>query len=296
MSPRDGWYPPSSPLPVDDGIRARSRRGPIGESWWSRRFLDLLESFGMGGRFDRGRTYARKGQVISLEVEPGTVSALVQGSRPRPYRVRIALPRLSEADWRRAEDAMVSRAAFLAKLLAGDMPEDIEEAFVACSLDLFPAARDDLTTSCSCPDWANPCKHIAAVYLLLAEAFDEDPFLILGWRGRARHELLGNLRALRGSVPAPSDPEDADDQWASVVGADVPPLADRVDDFWEVGAELTGMRLDPSPPEVADAVLRGLQPLERDAAGRPLADLLAPAYEATTVTARDRLLGDAPEA
>lgn len=289
---RDGWFPPSAPLPVEGGIRARSRRGPIGESWWSRRFLALLESFGMGGRFDRGRTYARKGQVVSLEVEPGTVTALVQGSRARPYRVRIGLPRLSEADWRRAEDAMVSRAAFLAKLLAGDMPEDIEEAFAACSLDLFPAVRDDLATNCSCPDWANPCKHVAAVYLLLAEAFDDDPFLILRWRGRSRDELLGNLRALRGTTPAPSPPGDVDDPWAQIVGMVVPSLEGRADDFWETGDELTGLRFTPDPPRVADAVVRGLTPLERGAAGRPVTDLLTPAYASIAAASRDRLLND----
>jgi uncharacterized Zn finger protein len=287
------WYPPpSAPRPVEGGLRARSRRGAIGESWWSHRFLEMLESFGVGGRLDRGRTYARKGQVISLEVEPGKVTAQVQGSRARPYRVQISLSRLSEADWRRAEDAMVSRAAFLARLLAGEMPDDIEEAFAACSAGLFPARPAELGDDCSCPDWARPCKHVAAVYYLLAEAFDDDPFLILTWRGRPRDELLANLRALRGTEAPAASPDADDDPWAAIEAADHPAVADRVDGFWDIGAALTDLRLAPTAPQPADATVQGLDPLDRDVAGEPLVERLRPAYEPIITTARNRLLGN----
>jgi uncharacterized Zn finger protein len=250
------WYPPpSAPRPVEGGLRARSRRGAIGESWWSHRFLEMLESFGVGGRLDRGRTYARKGQVISLEVEPGKVTAQVQGSRARPYRVQISLSRLSEADWRRAEDAMVSRAAFVARLLAGEMPDDIEEAFAACSAGLFPARPAELGDDCSCPDWARPCKHVAAVYYLLAEAFDDDPFLIFAWRGRGKDELLANLRTRRGGG-RPQSPAPEHDTWPAVAGA---PLADCLEGFWDFTGALPEVR--PRPAAVADALLRQLDPL-----------------------------------
>ena len=285
----NGFPPPSAPRPVEGGLRARSRRGDIGESWWSHRFLDLLDSFGLGGRLDRGRHYARKGQVISLEVAPGQVAASVQGSRARPYRVKVSLSRLSEADWRRAEDAMVERAAFLARLLAGEMPDDIEEAFAACSTGLFPASHEELDTACSCPDWARPCKHVAAVYYLLAEAFDEDPFLILTWRGRPREVLLDNLRALRGTeepLPMP----DRDDPWTAVERADHPSLDERIDEFWQAGPALAELRLAPGPPRPVDATLRGLDPLERDVAGRSIVEVLRPAYETITAGARAQLL------
>ena len=285
------WYPPPAPpRAVEGGLRAKSRRGDIGESWWSHRFLDLLDSFGIGGRLDRGKAYARKGQVISLEIEPGRVTAQVQGSRARPYRVQISLDRLSEADWRRAEDAMVSRAAFLARLLAGEMPDDIEEAFADCSSGLFPTEHDELDTDCSCPDWARPCKHVAAVYYLLAEAFDDDPFLILAWRGRHRDVLLANLRALRGSEPPASTAVDADDPWTPIEQADHPPLSERIDGFWDTGPALDGLRLTPSAPRPADAIVRGLDPLEREVGGEPVVETLRPAYEALTAGARARLL------
>lgn len=284
-----GFPPPAAPRPVEGGLRARSRRGAIGQSWWSHRFLDLLDSFGIGGRLDRGRHYARKGQVISLEVLPGQVSGSVQGSRARPYRVRIALPRMSEADWRRAEDAMVERAAFLARLLAGEMPDDIEEAFADCSTGLFPTSHDELDTECSCPDWARPCKHVAAVYYLLAEAFDDDPFLILTWRGRPREVLLDNLRALRGTeVPAASP--DHDDPWATVEQADVAALDERIEEFWQAGPALAELRLTPSEPRPPDASVRRLDPLERDVGGRAIVEVLRPAYETITADARAQVL------
>lgn len=288
----DGWYPPPSrPRPVEGGIRAKSSRGPIGETWWSRRFIELLESLRIGGRIDRGRTYARQGQVISIDVEPGAVTAAVQGSRARPYRVRIGLARLSEADWRRAEATMVSRAAFLARLLAGEMPEDIEEAFEDRSHGLFPATAGELQSSCSCPDWVDPCKHVAAVYYLLAEAFDDDPFLLLRWRGRDREELLGNLRALRGSDPTPVAAAADVDPWTDIEMVDVPPLADRVDVFWHAGPAVTTLQLAPTAPHVPDAAIRALDELDRHVSGHSIIDVLEPAYATLTSRASRQLRG-----
>ncbi len=191
------WARSGPRRPAKDGVRARSQRGAIGETWWSKRFIAALETLTDTGRLGRGRSYARTGQVMDLRISPGEVSAAVQGSRPRPYRVQVRVPRLSAPEWERAEEAMSAQAIFLAALLAGEMPRDIEEAFTAAGLSLFPTGAEELDTECSCPDWANPCKHGAAVLYILAEAFDRDPFLILAWRGREREELLAHLRARR---------------------------------------------------------------------------------------------------
>jgi uncharacterized Zn finger protein len=195
---RGGWYPPSNPpRPVKDGIKARTSRGQIGATWWSRRFLEVLESLAIGTRLVRGRTYARKGQVISLEVTPGQVRARVQGSRARPYSVIIELDPFTEPVWEKAEVAFSEQALPSAKLLAGEVPPELEEIFAAAGAPLFPRTADELYQECSCPDWEVPCKHLAATFYLLAEAFDEDPFLILRWRGRDREALLSRLRELR---------------------------------------------------------------------------------------------------
>lgn len=297
---RDFYPPPSVPRPVKDGLRAKSQRGAIGETWWSQRFIEALEDFHEGPRLARGRAYARRGQVIDMEVEAGEVSARVQGSRARPYSVSIGVMVLGDADWARVEKAMASQAVFLARLLAGEMPHEIGDAFAATGLSLFPATADDLDTDCSCPDWENPCKHIAAVYYLLAEAFDRDPFLIFAWRGRPRERLLAELRALRGrgagtptsgaidesDATLPAEPEGP----LGSIGLDWVDLADEITEemtsrFWETGGDLAPVRVEPRAVAMPDAILRDLGPSGLSAGGRPLEDLLAPAYRAIAATA-----------
>ena len=302
------WYPPASRPRPADGIRARSRRGDIGDTWWSKRFIEILESFDMGARLTRGRRYARAGQVLGLDVSPGQVTSRVQGSRAAPYSVRIAVLPLSEKDWARAEEAMASRAVFLARLLAGEMPREIEEAFLATRLALFPASSRDLTTDCTCPDWANPCKHIAATYYLLAEAFDADPFLIFRWRGRDREALLRRLRARRAGEEIDSAGRDGGSRaeldnagaagWIEALWAgpavETPPLPTAVADFWAAGVTVEAVA-HPRASEVPEALLRQLESPGLDVRGAGLEDLLAQAYGAIAAEAERRALGS-PEA
>ena len=183
----------SIPRAAKGGIKAQSKRGSFGESWWARRWIFVLESFNIGARLGRGRSYARSGQVLSIEIDKGKVTAKVQGSRPKPYDVKLEIKTLSAADWKKLAKALSKEAIFSAKLLAGEMPPDIERVFEKEGLSLFPGKLKDLKTECSCPDWSNPCKHIAAVYYLLGEEFDRDPFLIFKLRGMNREDLTGTL-------------------------------------------------------------------------------------------------------
>ena len=187
----DEYFQPSRPREAKGGIKAQSRRGGFGENWWAKRWMEVLESFDIGARLGRGRSYARRGQVLSISVEEGAVTASVQGSRARPYCVEIRVETLGDSDWKKLVTTLFERPVFVAKLLVGQMPENIEDAFRDVGLSLFPDRSDDLETDCSCPDWSNPCKHVAAVYLLLGEEFDRDPFLIFKLRGAERGELLG---------------------------------------------------------------------------------------------------------
>lgn len=182
--------PPSRPLQARGGIKAQSKRGTFGESWWAKRWIAVLESFDIGSRLGRGRSYARRGQVLSIDIDKGLVKAKVQGSSPTPYNVTIKLNVLSTANWRQLATVLSQQAIFTAKLLAGEMPQDIEQAFKDAGLSLFPTQLKDLQTECSCPDWSNPCKHIAAVYYLLGEEFDRSPFLLFTLRGMNREELV----------------------------------------------------------------------------------------------------------
>ena len=186
------YFPPSRPKEVQGGIKAQSK-GDFGKSWWARRWNAVLESFQIGARLGRGRAYARQGQVLSIQIDPGRVQAEVQGSRSQPYQVKIRLQSLSNEDWDRLIAHVSGQALFPVKLLSGEMPEDIEQAFDQVGLSLFPGRHQDLKTDCSCPDWSNPCKHIAAVYYLLGEEFDRDPFLIFKLRGKGREDFLKQL-------------------------------------------------------------------------------------------------------
>jgi uncharacterized Zn finger protein len=271
------------PLPVEGGIRARSTRGAIGRSWWSKRFLAVLETFALGTRLTRGRSYARKGQVLSVDVAPGKVTASVQGSRPRPYRVTIGLKPFSDRVWTRVEKALAAQALFSAQLLAGEMPPEIEDVFASAGAPLFPSAVADLTMSCSCPDWSVPCKHLAATFYLLAEAFDTDPFQILYWRGRDRETLLGRLRVLRDGVadrPVPTTDRAPAARFGSataLAGLTVPALDETLDRFW-----LPPVPLPQRPPTLdvePDLLLRQLPQPGPELGGPDLVDRMRAAYE-----------------
>jgi uncharacterized Zn finger protein len=187
------YFPPSIPREAKGGIRAQSKRGSFGQSWWARRWIAVLEGFRIGARLNRGRSYARRGQVLSISIEKGLVRAEVQGSRPRPYEVAIKVKRLTARSWNTVTKALSQQAIFAAKLLSGEMPQDIEKVFEQVGSTLFPEKLHDLVTDCSCPDWSNPCKHTAAVFYLLGEEFDRDPFLIFKMRGMSREELIALL-------------------------------------------------------------------------------------------------------
>jgi uncharacterized Zn finger protein len=279
----DRWqqFPPSKPRAVENGIKARTARGTIGSTWWSRRFIDVLESFAIGGRLTRGRAYARKGQVISLEVAPGQVTASVQGSRVRPYQVTIGLAPFSELVWAKAEIALSERALPSAALLAGEVPPELEQIFAEAGAPLFPRTVDDLTQRCTCPDWGVPCKHLAATFYLLAEAFDDDPFLMLRWRGRDRGPLLARLRELRSGAPSATvrDPDGVPrpTAGAALALAGLPAPAVDAASFWQPSA--------PLPPRSAlldvgaDLLLRQLPAPGAALGGEALVRRLATAYQ-----------------
>ncbi|MDQ4118465.1 MAG: hypothetical protein M3235_16105 [Actinomycetota bacterium] len=267
----DDDYTTRKPLPVPGGgIQIHATRGTIARTWWSARFLDVLAELGVGGRLSRGRTYARSGQIVSLDVAAGAAVALVQGTRPTPYRVRIGVRTWDKAEWTRVEQALADDAWYAAALLAGAMPPEVEELLGGLGLALFPeSGTTDLSMDCTCPDATVPCKHLAAAFYLLAERFDADPFEILTLRGRDRETLLENLRSRRGTGREPTEP--------SAPPASVPPLADVLDRFW-TSAPVEA--LPPAPPATSpDAVLDQVPELPVRVRGKRVTDLLRPAYE-----------------
>ena len=229
MSRRNFWrYEPAPARPVEGGIKAHAQRGGFAAQWWGKRWIEVLEGFGIGPRLARGRSYARQGQVAQLEIAPGKIVAAVQGSRARPYQVEIGFKALSQKAWRKAAAALKERPILAARLLAGEMPQELEVVFDQAGHELFPRRRD-LNTVCSCPDPSNPCKHIAAVYYLVAEALDRDPFLLLTLRGIDRDAFLelldwGDRKAKRPRRETKTEPEELPQ-----------PLSLEPAEFWKTG-------------------------------------------------------------
>jgi uncharacterized Zn finger protein len=293
------FFPRSRPRPARGGIKSQSKRGAFGQSWWAQRWIAVLESFDIGARLGRGRSYARGGQVLSIEVDKGEVTARVQGSRPKPYDVTIAVTKLTARQWQDVVQALSGQALFTAKLLAGEMPPDIEQVFADIGLSLFPQKSADLVTDCSCPDWSNPCKHIAAVYYLLGEEFDRDPFLLFRLRGLDRAELLQRLSR---AAPSPAPPvkaasrgEGSEAEATSVTEpSPVPPepLSAEPSLFWTGGILSEDAFGAVQPPPVSGAWLRrlGAFPFWRGETG--LKEALAPLYQAAAAHGFQAFLGE----
>src|SRR5579871_695709 len=270
------YYEPSRPRKAKGGIRAQSKRGTFGESWWAKRWMDTLDSYGLGARLSRGRSYARNGQVLSIDIEKGRITARVQGSRPKPYSVEIQVKTLDADAWRRVQEALSGQPIYGARLLAGEMPQDIEEVFRGVKLSLFPARMQDLQTDCSCPDWSNLCKHIAAVYCLLGEEFDRDPFLLFTLRGITRAELLAGLT-------------DAEEESETVEAAPLPPepLPADAETFWQGALLPDDLFGDVRQPPVCAALVKRLGVFPFWRAETPLLEALEPVYRRASTRALD---------
>lgn len=264
----DPWqrYPASVPLPAEGGLTTSRQRGAMAATWWSGRFVEVLESYGLGTRMQRGRRYARTGQVLTLDVSAATVAAQVQGSRRTPYLVTISLPEPTAKQWRAIDAAMRAKVGFVARLLAGEVPPDLEDVFDASGLALFPRTWRELRARCSCPDWENPCKHIAAVLYLFADQLDTDPWLLLAWRGRTRDEVLGPLRGWSGSDAAAEEVA----PWWPFTGPTMPQPGDLPPPASDV---------QPADPAHPDAVLDGLEVLDVTVAGVPFREAVHLAYD-----------------
>ncbi len=293
---RYGWYQPAPKKPPPErGIRLQK----AGTTWWGQRWIEALENVlrGDARRLARGRTYARAGRTHDLVVKGGTVTAKVTGSRPTPYRITITLAQLGEPAWTKAIAAMASKAQFSAELLAGQMPHVIDEAFAEAGTSLFPKQRSDLRTSCTCPDWGDPCKHVAATHYVLGEALDRDPFLLFELRGKTKEHVLEALRAARGGASAATTKKST----ANTTGAaatEVPTVKLgklATTDYDRPREALPALHFTFDEPVAHGAVLRQLGAPAAWASDSSPADLLAPLVRAAADTARKIALAEPAE-
>jgi len=179
---------------VKDGIKPKNPAGKFGNKWWSKKWLEALEFFEYDKRIIQGRFYAREGQIRSLEIEKGCIRAKVQGTKIKPYSVTIKLQILTDHAWQNILEQMAENTLLFSKLLIDKFPEDLSKIFMRFNYPLFPNNDDDLLTSCTCSDWANPCKHTAAAYYILSDIIEYDPFTLLLIRGKSRIEIREIMR------------------------------------------------------------------------------------------------------
>jgi uncharacterized Zn finger protein len=290
----DDWrfYPKTSPKKVEGGIKAKSKKGAIGETWWSQKWVKALESFGWENRLQRGKSYARRGQVIDFRLYGGRVDAEVQGSRPRPYDVLIKVQPFTDKEWDNIIGRLAGKAVFAARLLAGEMPENIEEVFEESGKSLFPKSSRELTTDCSCPDHANPCKHIAAVYYILAEEFDRDPFMIFKFRGMSKENLLDELKKKRAGVEA-GKADGTIVEGIQESRAKEHSYFDELEgpDFW-TGLEAGPMSFRMTPPEVRGSLMKRLGKPQFWDSGQDFVEIMIKYYDEITDRAMDVAYGD----
>jgi uncharacterized Zn finger protein len=317
MSRWDPSWPRTGPKkpPPEHGLKVKK----VGTTWWGQRWIEALEHVlrGDSGRLGRGKTYARAGRTHDLVIVAGKVRARVTGSRAAPYEVAIELAQLPDAVWRRAIAGMAEKAQFAAELLAGQMPLAIDDVFRQAGASLFPTARADLVTTCSCPDWGDPCKHVAATHYVLGEALDGDPFLLFELRGRSKGEVLTGIRVARGGAAPTGGPATGEASGAgraagpplaarsssasnddAGAGASVPPIATvtlgvlDAGDYERAPVALPTLDFSFDAPLTHGALLRQLgAPAAWRAEASP-AELLAPLVQRAADTARRIALGE----
>ena len=279
-----------------------------GREWWVERWLELLDSYRFKKRLERGRNYAREGNVLSIEFAERQVFAKVQGSEAEPYQVALSLEPFpnenrervikmmsqkpfTNEDWDCIIQTISQKAIYTAQLLAGEMPANIEEVFTANGLSLFPYTLSDVRSRCSCPDKANPCKHIAAVYYQLGDRFSEDPFVIFQLRGRTKEQILEALRVIRSensatgelelskNLPAEQNQNLADNKLTSLPAEDSP----ESKRFWQYQEPLESSLVVIVPPSESKTILDllGKIPLPADDADA-VKEYLTQVYQTTS--------------
>jgi len=223
--------------------------------WWAQRWLDLLDSYRFKKRLERARTYSRQGNVLSIKFQGATVTAEVQGTEVEPYQVSLSLESFTEEQWGFVIETMSHRAFFAAKLLAGEMPQNIEEVFTSNGVSLFPFSLSDIRSKCSCPDKANPCKHIGAVYYQLGDRFSEDPFVLFQLRGSSKDKIIASLRQLRTNSSIEETPE---------INSNCAPnrsLTPNISQFWRYDCPLDPNLVVIAPPVSSESILDILGPI-----------------------------------
>lgn len=278
-----------NPRRVRGGVKLKLKAGETPQSWVTQRLLRVAESGGaQNDVYKDGIEYARLGQTKRLTIEETLCEGIIQGRSDKPYTTTIRLEEFSVESQEQIIAAMGDQVRYAAKLLAGELPSNIEDVFAPLGLKLFPAEPSEILGKCSCPDWKEDqpwCKHTVCLTALLAERLGEDPMLIFGLRGMPGQELIDGLRQRRAvGTQGPGPSPVLHQHIPGVSDVSSPPLEDSIDSFWEIGDELKDLDTPIERPAVNCVLLRRLGPSPFVGAPFPLIGLMATCYQ---------LIGDA---
>lgn len=276
------------PRRVRGGVRLGRKDAELAASWAAQRVIRLIESGAAPEAVREGLEYARSGQTKAFTITPGKIDALVQGRAERAYQTKLTLATIAAEGWDKATVAMAEQASYSARLLGGEVPSNIEDAFAPAGLRLFPASLEEMTSTCSCGHPTPWCKHAACAAYLLADKLAADAFVMFELRGIGRADLMDRLRAGRSVTPAGIE---APVYIPTAHGDGSVPLAEAVDRFWEAGPELELVDLPVEPPTVSHALLRRLGPSPFPESRFPLVGLLATCYDVVSKRAADGARG-----
>ncbi|MBW4444184.1 MAG: SWIM zinc finger family protein [Plectolyngbya sp. WJT66-NPBG17] len=240
----------------------------LSKTWWGNKFIEALERFTDAGRLSRGRSYRNNDRIRKLTITDGTIVAEVRGNvnpyfgvHTEPiYETEIVIHPISQAHWTAAIAYIASKASFISKLLLNEMPDNIEDAFAQLNLNLLPKSKKDFHTECSCPDYSNPCKHIAGVYYRIAAELDQDPFLLFELRGISRTTLQAELaktplgKALASELDRQSTSPHSVESFYTRPGIQPVPTQTTLKEFWQ-GSKSLPKEIERPPQSSVSGIL-----------------------------------------
>lgn len=229
-------------------------------TWWGQKFIEAMEGLTDSGRLSRGRSYAKGNKVKAFDIKDGIVSAQVRGSvnpyfgvyEEPLYTTTIEFQPISAAKWSAAIALMASKASLISRLLLNEIPDNIEDTFKQLNLNLLPGSRKDFKSTCSCPDWSNPCKHIAGVYYLVAAELDQNPFLLFELRGLSKADLMQELaksplgQALAAELQLQKQAPQPVEAYYTSLNTINPDTCENLRDFWH-GTKRLPQTMEPLP-------------------------------------------------
>lgn len=238
------------------------------KTWWGESFVLALEGFINPGRLARGRAYRTDNRILSFEQHDNHVKALIRGNinpyygileEPR-YQVKITFDTISAVQWREAIHRIGHNASWLSKLMLNQIPDDIDDAF--SSGYFLPKSYSDVEATCDCPDWDNPCKHIAGVYYRIANILDSEPMRLFDLRGISSGQLIDELKKTelgRAFSEFLSSPKDTQITFEDALYTSIKPaqaMKSSQKSFWEMGVIADTVKEENESTKVAAALIK----------------------------------------